>query len=363
MKIGIILHPYGEDSPAGLARVIFEFIKGMLEIDAENEYIIFLKNKPKKEPDLPGKNWRVESLGGGRFWLEQLRHATQVDVCIFNTPVMPLFYRPKKSIVIALDFGYYYLGWKTIRGSLRDLATLLYHIFSLWWADHIVAISEATKKDTVKIARVRPEKITVVHLGYKKICATPEIPRALPEKFFLFVGIIKERKNVFNIVRAFNIVQKKHPGYHFAIGGKGTGRYFDDLLAYISREKLSEKIVFLGHLNDGQQSYIYKQAIALVFPTFIEGFGMPVLEAMDCGVPVITSNQSSLAEVAGDAALLVDPHSPEAIAAAMERLIVEPALRAELISRGRKRTADFSWRLSAQKLLAVVNRVGNSPAA
>ncbi len=357
MKIGIVLHPYGEDSPAGLARTIFEFTKGMLEIDSANEYIIFLKHKPKKEPMLPGRNWRVESLGGGRFWLEKLRRATPVDVCIFNTPVMPLFYRPKKSIVISLDFGYYYLGWKSIKGSLRDLATLIYHVWSLWRADHIVAISEATKRDTIKIAHVRPEKVSVVHLGYKKICDVVETPQTLPEKFFLFVGIIKERKNVFNIVRAFNEFRKKHKGYHLAIGGKGEGRYYGDILSYITEEGLEKDIVFLGHLNDGQLSFIYRRAIALVFPTFIEGFGMPVLEGMSCGIPVITSNQSSLKEIGADAALLVNPYNPSDIARAMERLVIEPGLREDLIARGRRRAELFSWQRAAQEMLAVIKQV------
>ena len=180
MRIGIVLHPYGEDSPAGLARTIFEFAKGMLEADAESEYVIFLKHAAKEPPRLPGKNWRVEALGGGRFWLENLRRASAVDVCIFNTPVLPLFFRPKASVVLALDFAYYYLGWKTLGGSFRDLATLCYHALSLWRADHIVAISQATKRDVVKIFRVPERKISVVHLGYKNICAASETPLPLP---------------------------------------------------------------------------------------------------------------------------------------------------------------------------------------
>ena len=357
MKIGIVLHPYGEDRPAGLARTIFELVQGMIAEDRENDYIIFLKNKPRVLPEFPGKNWHIEILGSGYLWLDRLKHATCAEVYIFNTPVLPLFWRPPKSIALALDFAYLDFPPRGFFGRILNNITYRYHRRSLWRADRIVAISEATKRETVRIFGVPKEKIDVVLCGFKRVCAVPEVPLVLPERFFLFVGIVKERKNVFNFVRGFNAFQKKHSGYRLIIAGNAVGPYADMIREYITAENLEEKIIFLGHMNDGQLSYVYRRAAALVFPSFIEGFGYPVLEGMDCGIPVITSDQSSLAEVGGDAALLIDPYNPEAITRAMARITDEPGVREELIKKGHERTKQFSWHKAGREMIAVCKKV------
>ena len=360
MRIGIILHPYDEDKPAGLARTIFEWTKGMLSIDEKNEYIVFLKNVPRKNPDLPGKNWRIESTGGGIFWLDNLRRKTPCDVYVFNTPVMPLFFKPKYSIVLALDFAYYYLAPKTIRGQFSKWFTYFYHFLSLKRADSIVAISYATRDDVVKLFGISSDCINVIYLGYKHICAVPEIavPRTPSEKFFFFAGIIKERKNVFNIVKAFHLFSQRVRGFKLAIAGSPAGSYFEKIKKYIAENHLDNSVVFLGHLNDGQLSYVYKKAYAFLFPTLIEGFGMPVAEAMDCGVPVITSNQSSLKEVGGGgASLLVDPYDPADIADKMVRLAEDEVVRKQLMEKGDLQSKKFSWEKSAKELLTVLHKV------
>lgn len=357
MKIGIVLHPYGEDKPAGLARTIFELTQGMIAEDRENNYIIFLKNKPRVLPEFSGYNWRIEILGSGYLWLNRLKTASRADVYVFNTPVLPLFWHPPKSIVLALDFAYLDFPPRGFRGALLNKTTYWYHRRSLGRADHIIAISEATKRETMRIFGAPEKKIDVVLCGYKRVCAVPEVPLVLPEKFFLFVGIVKERKNVFNVVRGFNAFQKTHPNHRLVIAGNAKGPYADAIRQYINAEKLTEKIVFPGHMNDGQLSYLYRRAAALVFPSFIEGFGYPVLEGMDCGIPVITSNQSSLAEVGGDGALLVDPHSPEAIAGAMARIVDEPDVRKWMIRKGHERAQQFSWEKAGCAMVAVCRKI------
>jgi len=355
MKIGIVLHPYDEDKPAGLARTIFEITKGMVEVDTTNEYIIFLKKKPRQNPNFPGNNWRVKILGGGLLWLNNLKNAEKADIYIFNTPVMPLLYKPTKSIVIGLDFAYYYLGGGKIKGTLLRFVTFVYHFLSLHRSDHIIAISEATKKDIVKLFKISPAKITVIYCGFKKICAVPEKSVVLPEKFFLFIGIVKERKNVFNIVKAFYEFQKKHSDVTLVLGGNASGPYYEKIAAYIKNKDFSDSVVWIGHINDQELSYVYRRALCLVFPALIEGFGFPVLEGMDCGIPVITSNQSSLKEVGGNgSALLVDPYNASDIAGAMERIVTEKGLQEELIQKGFKQAKKFSWHKTAQNMLALI---------
>jgi glycosyltransferase involved in cell wall biosynthesis len=358
MKIGIILHPYDEDRPAGLARTIFEYTKGMLEVDHENDYVIFVKKEPRQAPDLPGKNWRLESLGGGRLWLERLRSATPVDVCVFNTPIVPFFYRPKRSVVIALDFAYWTFGWNGFRQSLNTILTYAYHWFSLRRADHIVAISEATKRETVRLFGVDRRRISVARCGYKPMCALPEAPVTLPERFFLYVGVFKERKNVVRLVEAFSLFASKNQDVFLVLAGNARGAYGDRVRALVRTLGIGERVVFVDFPTDEQLSYIYRRPVAVVFPSLIEGFGYPVLEGMDCGVPVITSNQSSLSEVGGDAAVLVDPFDQRAIAEAMRRLATDRGMREDLIRKGHERTKQFSWQKAGRDVLDILGSLG-----
>jgi len=354
-KIGIILHPYDEDKPAGLARTIFEFTKGMLEIDDGNEYTIFLKKLPKVAPVFPGKNWKIKVLGGKRFWLENLRNAPKMDVYIFNTPMMPIFWRPQKSIVIALDFAYWYLLPKTLRGQALKWITYFLHLRALRRADSIVAISKATRKDISSLFKINEKKVKVIYCGFKKICETPEQNINLPGKFFFFAGIIKPRKNVLNIVKAFHFFLKSNTGYSLVIGGNGAGSYYEEIQSYVKDNNLENLVIFVGHLNDAELSYAYKRAYALVFPTLIEGFGYPVLEAMDCGTPVITSNQSSLVEVGGNnSALLVYPYDSEDIASALEKIVKNPKIREDLVEKGYEQSKRFSWNKAARELSGVM---------
>ena len=357
MKIGIILHPYGEDQPAGLSRTIFELAKGMVSVDQKNEYIIFLKRKPRMMPEFPGNNWSVHILGEGILWLNHLRNAPQCDVIIFNTPVLPLWYRPKQSVVLALDFAYYYFPPRGLRAMLLNWFTFWYHKHSLRRADSIVAISEATKKDVVALFGIALEKIHVVLCGFKDVCAVPEIPIPLPEKFFLFVGVMKKRKNVFNVVRAFRAICDAYPDYMLVLGGRAEGEYVEQMKNYIQDEGIERRVTCIGHLNDSQLSYIYRRAQALVFASFIEGFGYPVLEAMACGTPVITSKSSSLGEICrNNSALLVDPASVDELSSAMKRIITESGLRQELIRNGREQAKKFSWEKSGKEMIEAIKK-------
>lgn len=346
MIIGIVLHPYGEDKPAGLARTIFEFTKALIANDPRNEYIIFLKKEPRVAPDLPGKNWRLVVLGEGLLWLERLRRAPRADIYVFNTPVMPLWWRPRRAVVLALDFAYKYFPPDDFRGRIRNHLMELYHRRSLRRADRIITMSEATKHDVIRFFHISPSKIQAVHWGFKQICNVAAETVDVPADFFLFVGVMKERKNVLNVVKGFRTFARHHTKSRHALVlcGKGEGAYVRRLKDYIRDEGIANRVIFPGYLTEGQVAYLYRHATALVFPSFVEGFGFPVLEAMDCGTPVITSDRSSLAELgAGGAALLVDPYQPERIAEAMALLVDDKNMREDLIRRGSARAARFLW--------------------
>lgn len=357
MKIGIVLHPYGEEKPAGLARTIFELTRALIAEDTKNEYIIYFKHLPKVLPDFSGAQWKTVGLGGGFFWLTKLRFVERADVYIFNTPVMPFFFGPRRCVILALDFAYIYFPPHGVLARITNTLTRLYHAYSLRACERIVAISEATKKDVMRFFNISEHKIHVMLCGYKKICMVPGQPINVPDKFFFFAGVMKERKNVLNIVRAFREFLRMRQDYALVIGGNGEGEYYQKIVEFVRYQKIGDYVRFIGHLNDGQLSYIYKKAAALVFPSFVEGFGFPVLEAMDCGLPVITSSVSSLPELAGNAAILINPLRIEEITHAMANIAGDAALREKLVQEGHAQAQKFSWARAAQQMLEIIERV------
>ena len=358
MKIGIILHPYGEEHPGGLPRIIYGWAEALMSVDGENEYIIYLKEKPDIMPTFLGRA-RVVVLGVGPFWLNRLRRVEQADVYLFNTPVLPLFWKPKRALVIVLDYPYKYLKAKNVRERVFRLFISIYHRYSLARADHIIAVSNATKEDTLRFFGVPKEKISVVYHGFKKICELPEMEVTLPEHFFFFAGTMKERKNVLNIIKAFELFLKNNPQAPemLVLAGKNEGPYYNMILEYIEKHSI-KKVFFVGHLNEEQLSFAYKRARALVFPSIVEGTGFPVLEATGCSVPVVTSNIFGPAELgANGGAILINPYHPEEIRAALEKITSDPDFRAAQIERGRIQAARFSWTNTGQETLALIKRL------
>ena len=359
MRIGLLLHPYGEKSPGGLGRSVFEMARNLIELDRKNSYTVYFKDQEVPRPSFVGDRWTFKGLGSRALWLTGAFGMDRtLDAYIFFTPIIPFFLRPKRSIVFALDFAY----WNS-RGSWRERlsARLLFclHRRALWRADAIIAISEETKQSVMRLFGIPAKRITVVQLSYVPLGERKEL-LSVPNDFFLFAGVLKERKNVAGIIRAFALFAQNGGAYELLIAGKRGGAYAESLAGLARELGVEERVRFLGYVSDAQLAYLYNKPRALVFPSFIEGFGMPVLEAMHAGLPVITSDRGALAEVAGDAALLADPARPEDIAAAMGRIAVDEKLCGELRERGLRRAAQFSWRKTAERILEILTKVGHT---
>ena len=202
-------------------------------------------------------------------------------------------------------------------------------------ADVIIAVSDFTKGQIVSLLNVTPSKIRVVHHGVRAL-PHREVPR---EKLVLNVGAIQTRKNIARLVDAFESLD--HEWRLVFAGSVGFGA--EAILDRIRRSPAAARIEVLGYVTPEDLGQWYARASMFAFPSLDEGFGMPVLEAMAAGAPVITSNRSALPEVAGDAALLVDPLDTAAIAGELRRLAADPALREDLAARGRKRADLFTW--------------------
>jgi glycosyltransferase involved in cell wall biosynthesis len=234
----------------------------------------------------------------------------------------------------------------------------------------VLTVSEASKQDILHYLGVPAVKVEVVYNALDERLATPptadEITRVrerflLTAPFILYTGNIKPHKNIDRLIEAYSLLRPR--GFEHVkllIIGDEISKY-PNLRRLVHRFQLHQQVRFLGFVPDATLAVLYRLASVFVFPSLYEGFGLPPLEAMALGAPVITSNVSSLPEVVGDAAVLIDPTDAGAIADAMARVLGDDALRAELIRRGHERISAFSWARSVARVREVYHELASAP--
>lgn len=232
----------------------------------------------------------------------------------------------------------------------------------LQWTDIVLTISESSRKDIIEYLEVDPKKVYVTPLAsryspnylsdQKNIAALEkQVNYDFSKPYLLFVSTIEPRKNINAIIYAFNLLKKKYKIEHqlILIGKKGWN--YDPIFADIESSPWKSQIHHLDYLSDELVALFYSKADVFVYPSHYEGFGLPVLEAMTLGAPVVTSNSSSIPEVSGDAAILIDPNEPVELAEAILKVISDSQLRQELINKGKARAKLFSWERTAKETL------------
>jgi glycosyltransferase involved in cell wall biosynthesis len=227
--------------------------------------------------------------------------------------------------------------------------------------DKIIAVSHCTKRDIIKFYDIEEEKIEVIHLAPSSIfkntqnCNFPfkkDVPKIVSynRPYFLSVATLEPRKNLVRTIKAFELFRDSEKNLESALLLVGkSGWKNEELLKTYTNSRYKDSIFFTGYLSDEALISVYQDALAFIYPSLYEGFGLPVLEAMSSGVPVITSNNSSLAEIAVDAALCCDPYSVEEIAVSMARIAKSQTLRQNLAALGIQRSNKFSWKKTAQE--------------
>jgi glycosyltransferase involved in cell wall biosynthesis len=231
-------------------------------------------------------------------------------------------------------------------------------------AAHVIAVSETTKRDIIDRYDVPPERVTVIHHGSRAFHSSRGTAQALAataqfglrRPYFLTVGTVEPRKNHLTLLKAFGRVRESHPECSLVIAGR-AGWLADDILSEIERASRDSRVIHLQGVSDGALRGLYEGCLALVYPSWYEGFGLPVLEAMAAGVPVISSDTPALVEVGGDATLTAPAGDADRFTALMRQLLDEPLTRGELIARGRARAAEFSWQLAARRHLELYRSV------
>ncbi|BAQ60036.1 glycosyl transferase [Geminocystis sp. NIES-3708] len=231
----------------------------------------------------------------------------------------------------------------------------------LQWTDLIITFSENTKQDIINYFKVENDKIAITSeasrydINYLKDKNCEKIKNTIAydfqEPFILFVSTIEPRKNIINLVKAFNILKQTYPINHHLILIGQKGWEYEKIFKEIDNSNYRQQIHYLGYLSDEAVAVCYNSADVFVYPSVYEGFGLPLLEAMTLGAPVITSNTSSLPEVASSAAMYINPHDYESMAKTIYEVISQPDLREDLIIRGKNRAKLYSWKTVAEETL------------
>jgi glycosyltransferase involved in cell wall biosynthesis len=353
----------------GIGTYIRNLLRQLARIDRDTEYVLLCR-----EPDLGiaaqlGPNFRSVREPSPNYSLREQIHVPWVlrreRPDVYHAPhyVLPPAVRCRSVVTIHdcihLMFPQY----------LPNKAAYAYARASMWAAarrsDRILTVSEASKRDILSLFNVKPEKIVVVYNAIDEhFSATPSEEHVarireryqLDHKFVLYVGNIKPHKNLVRLIEAFAELRRTHDDLKLLIIGDEISK-LPALRRAVHRHKLHKYVRFLGYLKDDTLTVLYRLASVFVFPSLYEGFGLPPLEAMASGTPVVTSNVSSLPEVTGDAAVLVDPYDVDSIGDGMRRILDDPRLAEELRSKGLKRAREFSWERSVEKTQRVYREV------
>ena len=228
----------------------------------------------------------------------------------------------------------------------------------------VVADSESTRRDVITSYSIPPEKVRVIYPGYDpqtySVNGTLPATAANGDSYLLYVGNLLPHKNVLSLLDALAILRRRHPA-RLIVRGEGQPAYAQAVRERVETLGLTDVVSFRGYAGNRELRNLYAGAACLVLPSLHEGFGLPVLEAMACGTPVITSSSSSLPEVGGDAAVQVDPHDAIELADAMYRVLTSAGLREELRARGLEWAAGFSWRRTAEQMSRLLDEVSASP--
>ncbi len=369
-RIGIDARFYGSQSK-GLGRYTQKLISYLEQIDTDNEYYIFLRRD----------NWHEYQPSSERFHkvLADYRWYTAKEQIML--PIVLLRY--KLNLVHFTHFNVPLLYRRPFIVTIHDLILARYPTQRsstlgplLYWLKHIsyriiirsavrrarrvIAVSKFTKQDIIKHFTIRAEKISVT---YESVDPLPEPHQdfrtimqryAISPPYILYVGNAYPHKNIEGLLRAYTKVVQHYPAYQLVLVGK-RDYFFRRIQDYAATRGITQEVVFTGFVPDEELAAIYRGASVYVFPSFCEGFGLPALEACLYHVPVAASNNSSLPEILGQAAVFFDPHNPEEIAKTISSILDDPKRADELRASGSEQLKRFSWRIMAERTRDLYN--------
>ena len=369
IRIGVDGNEANVEKKVGVSVYTLNLLKYFAKIaDQEHYFFVYLKNSPSLE--LPEENnyFKYKVIKGNFLWSQiylpiYLSTHREIDVYFSPAHYLPSFC-PVPQVVTIHDLAYQYFPNDFTKKDLWQLKN--WTRLSVKKANTIIAVSKTTKKDIVKYYDVNDTKVAVVYNGYEKKDQISNIKNQNDslkiknkEKFILFVGTIQPRKNLSVLIDAFNKFLEQNKNFKLVIVGK-KGWLFDSIFEKVKTMSLEDKVIFTGHVSDTELIWYYKNAFCLVLPSLYEGFGIPVFEAMSYSCPTIISMTSSLPEIGGDASLYFDPKNSDDLLQKLKTLYNNNELRKELISKGKKRIKNFSWKKCAQETLEIIKNCAST---
>lgn len=374
MKIGFDIS--AQSLPrSGIGRYQYQLLKALLELDQTHFYHLYafnFRNRNRfKEIQFPSENYEMKVLPIPQRLITMWWQVAKIPALEQVAPKCDLYQiseicaQPvKKAKSVAF---------------IHDLTTLLFPEHHTWsnrflhnqrfkkigGIDGILTNSQATKADIVKHLNINPEKIFVTHLGADQSFrplpdeeVKPVLDRyKLKKPYILFVGTLEPRKNVKTLIRAFNRLKKEKKIEHQLVLAGQKGWLFESVFEEIEKSPYKKSIRYLDYVPETDLPALMNSAEVFAYPSFYEGFGLPILEAMQCGTPVVTSSVSSLPEVGGDAILYANPNFESDLADKLYLIISDPELKKQLSERGIERSKLFSWKKCAEDTLSAYNSV------
>lgn len=383
MKIGIDIRCLSEGRRTGVEEYSLNLLEKILKEDSDNKYVLFLNSwkKPKLEIDFL-KNYKNVELKISRFpnkilnfflwyfdWPKLDKLIGGVDV-FFMPNLNFVALSPKVKLILTvhdLSFEYYpeTFSWKR----------RLWHIFInpqkiIRRADKVLAVSDSTRNDLIGFYKINPAKVETVYNGVGEVFGRidrndPRLLKikekyALPFNFILFLGTFEPRKNIGGIVKAYERMRQEGGNqlekYKLVIAGS-EGWKSAKLKREIRKSSLAKDIYQIKFIDEEDKVFVYNLAALFVYPSFFEGFGLPPLEAIKCGVPVIVSDNSSMVETVGEAGILTDAFSADEIALAMKEFLIDKDLKKEFYPAGIRQAQKFTWTKAAKKFLEIVKKI------
>ncbi len=364
MRIGINTFALSDKlGMAGSGRYILGLVHALVELNHGHELILF--GNTDNLHLLPSGNCRRVDCGRPTtarplrlVWEQSMLPlmARRYALDLLHSPVFvaPLAL-PCASVVTILDMTWFSLPEQHTRTKGAYFRSMIPR--SIRRATRVLAISEATRQDIISVIGTPAKRVTVTHLGVDLDRFRPDAAQSrigeikarygIHQPSVLFVGKLEPRKNLPVLIEAFSSIAQEFPEHQLVLAGN-PGWDYETIYEAATRTPCAERIRFTGFVGEDDLPMLYAGADLFVYPSSYEGFGFPVLEAMACGAPVITSDVSSLPEVAGDAGLLIDPRDVDALAMAMRRVLADSELRQQMRARGLEQARRFTWEETAQ---------------
>jgi glycosyltransferase involved in cell wall biosynthesis len=374
LRIGVDAHYVGT-AACGVETYTVNLLQALARIDARNSYTVYVVGRHGAALGLNGcPNFGLHPLWTNRSWI---RLPVNMPAAILRRPVdvLHVHYAAPPFCPVPFVATIYDLSIERFPEFVPRLhphrATRIISRTARR-ASKIITISENSKADLLELFHLPPEKIVVTPLGVHPRFRPAE--RAdmsdtilhkyrIQRPFILYVGYIQASKNLVGLIQAFTALKLQSPVPHQLVVVGREHYQFQEIYRARDRSPVREQIVFVGYVPDEDLVPFYQAADLFVLPSFYEGFGLPVLEAMACGTPVMAARTSSLPEVVGEGGLLVDPHNVSQMVEAMSRILHEPTLRKDLREKGLRRAREYSWDRTAGATLAVYEEVGARVAA